>query len=71
MTPRLTCPHARYISEMRIFCDAANDLCGNVYFKTCKGWWVLTAGADRCPLRRRQNGKADGTAESPASGGNH
>ena len=70
MTPKLTCPHARYISGMRIFCDAANDLCGNVYFKTCKGWWVLAASADRCPLRR-QNGKTDGTAESPASGGNH
>ena len=55
MTPRLTCPHARYISEMRIFCDAANDLCGNVYFKTCKGWWVLSENAARCPLRRKEN----------------
>ena len=71
MTPRLSCPHARYISGMRIYCDAAGRLCGNVHFKACKGWWVLTTGADRCPIRSEKNGKTDGQTEPPASGGNN
>lgn len=52
MTPRLTCPHAQYRDGMRIFCARAADWCGHVYFKQCKGWWVLSDMAARCPLRK-------------------
>jgi len=50
--PALACPHAEYRDEMRIYCKAAETYCGNVYFKSCKGWWVLTDNAGRCPLRK-------------------
>lgn len=63
MTPKLNCPHAKYVSGMRIWCTAAEGYCGNVYFKSCKGWWVLTANAARCPLRRGgDEGGQQGTA---------
>ena len=49
--PKLECPNAKYVSGMKIWCKAAEECCGNVYFKRCKGWWALTANAARCPLR--------------------
>ena len=51
----LTCPYARYVGEMVIFCDKAKDYCGNAYFKSCKGWWALTKNADKCPLRKDES----------------
>ena len=64
----LTCPHARYIEGMRIYCDAANGLCGNVFYKQCKGWWALNENAERCPLRRRDH---DGQTDKAAEGSHH
>jgi len=51
---KLTCPQARYISEMRIGCRACGDLCAHQYYKSCKGWWALTPMAERCPLRDKK-----------------
>ena len=51
-TPKLSCPHAVYREEMRIFCLKMNDYCGNCYYKRCKGWWVLTDKAAACPIRK-------------------
>ena len=60
---KLTCPNAKYRDEMRIYCEKAEDYCGNAYFLRCKGWWALTEGADRCPLRKeRKHGKQNATA---------
>jgi hypothetical protein len=47
----LNCPHAEYISGMRINCKKIKNLCPHVYFKACKGWWALTPQADRCPVK--------------------
>ena len=47
----IACPHGKYENgTMRIMCDKG-DYCGNVYFKRCKGVWVLNENAARCPLR--------------------
>ena len=62
--PRLTCPHAAYRSGMRIWCSRSEDYCGNVYWKACKGWWALTANADRCPLRRGGDEHGDKGSQS-------
>ena len=63
MTPRLSCPRAKYESGMMIRCTAIGEYCGNVHYKSCKGWWVLTANAARCPLREGGNGnEQQGTA---------
>ena len=71
MKPVLTCPHARYIAEMRIYCDAAGDLCGNQYYKQCKGWWALNPNADRCPVRRRSDGTRNATDQDRGDGLRH
>lgn len=47
----LTCPQAKYDSEMRITCRRAGGLCAHQRWKPCKGWAVLTEGADTCPAR--------------------
>lgn len=62
MTPKLECPRAKYESGMRIRCTASGDYCGNVYWKSCKGWWALTAGAARCPMRGREKNEQPRTA---------
>lgn len=54
MKLKLNCPQAEYRSGMRIFCRKTGDLCGNQYFKRCKGWWALTEKADRCPIKREE-----------------
>lgn len=61
-TPKLECPRAKYESGMRIRCTATGDYCGNVYWKSCKGWWALTANAARCPLREGDERGQQGTA---------
>ena len=53
MTPKLSCPRAEYRAGMMIYCKAAADYCGNARYMPCKGWWVLTDSAARCPLRRK------------------
>lgn len=52
----LSCPHAEYRSGLRIYCKKSGGLCGNQYFKRCKGWWVLNDHAARCP-KRKENEK--------------
>lgn len=48
----MPCPHARHEpGTMRVLCDKAAVYCGNQYYKSCKGWWVLNDNAARCPLR--------------------
>ena len=51
MTLTLSCPHAEYREEMRIYCKVAGGPCAHQHFKSCKGWWVLTDQADACPAR--------------------
>lgn len=50
----LSCPLASYEPGMRIRCGKSGELCGHQRFKSCKGWWVLTAQADACPLRKEE-----------------
>ena len=64
MTPRLTCPNARYVDGMRVYCDKIKGFCGNVFFKACRGWWALNANAARCPIRK--GGVSNGGTEVPA-----
>lgn len=47
----LNCPHAEYISGMKIKCNKINGLCPHVYFKQCKGWWALSPVAAKCPVK--------------------
>ena len=54
-TPRLECPNAEYVSGMRIRCKKLNGPCVHVHFKSCKGWWVLSEHARRCPVREEDN----------------
>lgn len=55
MKIELKCPHAYHGEGMKVYCRKLNDLCGNQYFKRCKGWWTLTDNASRCPLRKENN----------------
>ena len=64
MTPGLSCPNAKYVSGMRIYCEKQGEYCGNVFYKSCKGWWALTANAARCPVRK--DGVSDGGTEISA-----
>lgn len=54
MKLKLSCPHGEYREGLRIFCRKTGDLCGNQYFKRCKGWWVLNENAARCPIKREE-----------------
>ena len=63
MTPGLSCPNAKYVSGMRIYCEKQGEYCGNVFYKSCKGWWALTANAARCPIRKDgDSGEKQGAA---------
>ena len=48
----IDCPHGYYADRMRIMCRKTGNVCGHQYYKRCKGWWVLTEHAARCPLRK-------------------
>lgn len=48
----LDCPHASYGAGMRIRCAVLGWLCPHQRYKDCKGWWVLTESAARCPKRK-------------------
>lgn len=56
MKIKLTCPWAKHDDKMRIICIKRGGLCGNQYFRSCKGWWALTDRAAECPVRRYENG---------------
>lgn len=49
----IDCPHGQYRDKMRIYCTKIDGWCGNVYYKSCKGWWVLNEAASKCPIRKR------------------
>lgn len=60
MKINIECPNGRYDSEMRIICSKDNEPCAFQYYRTCKGWWVLTDGAETCLRRVQKDGaKAD------------
>lgn len=52
MTLTLGCPHAKYVEGLKINCDKTGDRCAHQFFRRCKGWWVLSETAKKCPLRR-------------------
>ena len=68
MTQRLDCSHAEYRSGMVIYCRKTDELCGNVYFCSAKGWWRLNPMADLCPLRKEND---HGKEQPSASGGSN
>lgn len=64
--PKLSCPKAKYVDEMRIWCTARNAPCGHIYYKQCKGWWALTPSAESCPIRK-ESGKDEQIPKTAAS----
>lgn len=52
------CKNGEY-RGIKIWCNALNNYCGNQRFKSCKGWWVLTDNAGRCPIKEQKNENAD------------
>lgn len=47
----IECPHGTYDREMKINCDKTGGRCAHQRYKPCRGWWVLTDQAKRCPAR--------------------
>lgn len=65
----LECPHGEYVEGLKINCDKTGGRCAHQYYRKCKGWWVLSDAAGRCPLReearqneRRETGPGDGNS---------
>ena len=52
MKVRLSCPFAEYSDGMKINCKKTQGRCAHVYFKSCKGFWVLSPQAALCPVRK-------------------
>ena len=52
MNVTIECPHGRYVAGMRIWCDKIGGLCPHQRYKDCKGWWILTDNAGKCPKRK-------------------
>lgn len=50
----LDCPLAKYGPDMAIICARDGEPCAHQFYKSCKGWWVLSPGATDCPIRKRQ-----------------
>ena len=65
--PVIACTHGRYVTGMVIWCDTTNGPCAHQYFKKCKGWYVLSDGAAKCPGREKKDGQRNETA---SDGGN-
>ena len=66
----LTCPAAEYREGMVIWCKETGAPCGHVSFYACKGWWVLTPQAEKCPIRREKHGTAPEGPGDPDQPGN-
>ena len=47
----LTCPYAKYGTDMYIRCTKRDDLCTHQRWCTGVGWCVLTDGATGCKAR--------------------
>lgn len=54
MKVTIECPHGRYVAGMRIWCDKIDGLCPFQRYKDCKGWWILTDNAGKCPKRKEK-----------------
>ena len=63
MKIRLDCPHAEHRHEMVVYCKKTGEPCGHQFFKSCKGWWVNSPSAAKCPLRKEED---HGTGAAPA-----
>lgn len=61
----LDCPQAYHAEEMRVYCRATKEPCAHQHYKSCKGWWVCSPGAAKCPLRKEPN---DGQEPTPVAG---
>lgn len=59
MKVEIECKNGVYREGMKIWCKALNYWCGNQRFKNCKGWWVLTDNASRCPKRKENSDGQD------------
>ena len=55
MTPRLSCPNARYGERMVIQCAKTDDACAHQRYCMSKGRYVLTDQAGACPARKDEN----------------
>ena len=55
MTPRLSCPNARYGEGMVILCTRRDEPCAHQRYCMSKGWNVLTDQAGACPARKDEN----------------
>ena len=66
MKLEVSCPRGQYGAGMAIYCDKDGQPCAHQYFKSCKGWYVLSDGAATCPLREERN---HGQAETAAARG--
>lgn len=59
MRINIECPNGYYDREMRIICRKDGGPCAFQYFKSCKGWWVLTNGARTCARRVKRGTETD------------
>lgn len=58
----INCPHGQYGAGMVIYCTKDHQPCAHQYFKACKGWYVLSPGAEDCPGRKENHdGKSSKT----------
>ena len=52
----IDCPNAAYGDGMIIICKTTGQPCAHQYYKRCKGWYVLSDGAQTCPGREDKHG---------------
>lgn len=60
MNIKLDCPHAFHGDRMRVYCRKTGEKCLFQYFKNCKGWWVNSPQAGRCPVRKEKENGTNG-----------
>jgi len=54
MKINLPCEYANHDSRMRIVCKKTGNLCAFQYYRRCKGWCEMTAGAAGCIVRKEK-----------------
>lgn len=55
MKIKLDCPFAVHGNLMRVYCTKQNgSLCLFQFFRNCKGWWVNSPQAAKCPVRSKK-----------------
>jgi len=66
MTPaKLTCPNAKYDSNMNIRCEKRDEMCAHQRWCMYKGWSVLTDMAANCPARRENTDEQSERKRTP------